>query len=75
MKTGRYGSQPERPVFRCGYSPDLLAALQGNPGQTTPFIASVATLAVLALPLMITLTRTFVLVIIGLRDYKVLERS
>ena len=34
--------------FRCGYSPDLLAALQENPGQPTPFFASVATLAVLA---------------------------
>ena len=54
--------------FRCGYSPDLLAALQGNPGQPTPFFASVATLAVLALPLIIALTRTFVLVIIGMRD-------
>ena len=57
-----------RAFFRCGYSPDLLAALQGNPGQPTPFFASVATLAVLALPLIIALTRTFVLVIIGLRD-------
>ena len=54
--------------FRCGYSPDLLAALQENPGQPTPFFASVATLAVLALPLIIALTRTFVLVIIRLRD-------
>ena len=54
--------------FRCGYSPDLLAALQGNPDQPTPFFASVATLAVLALPLIIALTRTFVLVIIGIRD-------
>ncbi len=68
MKTGRFGGQLERSVFRCGYSPDLLAALQGNPGQTTPFFASVATLAVLALPLRITLTRTFVLVIIRPRD-------
>ena len=54
--------------FRCGYSPDLLATLQVNPGQPTPFFASVSTLAVLALPLTIALTRTFVLVIIGLRD-------
>ena len=54
--------------FRCGCSPDLLAALQGNPGQPTPFFASVATLAVLALPLIIALTRTFVLVIIRLKD-------
>ena len=68
MKTGRFGGQPERSVFRCGYSPDVLAALQVNPGQPTPFFASVATLAVLALPLMIALTRTFVLVIISPRD-------
>ena len=54
--------------FRCGYSPDLLAALQVNPNRPTPFFASVATLAVLALPLIIALTRTFVLVIIELRD-------
>ena len=33
--------------FRCGYSPDLLAALQGNPGQLTPFFASVAVLTLL----------------------------
>ena len=46
----------------------FLAALQENPGQPTPFFASVATLAVLALPLIIALTRTFVLVIIELRD-------
>ena len=68
MKTGRFGGQPERSVFRCGYSPDLLAALQENPGQPTPFFASVATLAVLALPLRIALARTFVLVIIRPRD-------
>ena len=69
MKTGRFSGQPERSVFRCGYSPDLLAAaLQENPGQPTPFFASVATLAVLALPLIIALTRTFVLVIIRPRD-------
>ena len=68
MKTGRFGGQPERSVFRCGTPPDLLAALQVNPGQPTPFFASVATLAVLALPQTITLTRTFVLVIIGIRD-------
>ena len=67
MKTGRFGGQPERSVFRCGTPPDLLA-LQGNPGQPTPFFASVATLAVLALPPTIALTRTFVLVIIGIRD-------
>ena len=54
--------------FRCGCSPDLLAALQVNPDRLTPFIASVSTLAVLALPQTIALTRTFVLVIIGLRD-------
>ena len=35
--------------LRCGYSPDLLAILQGNPGRTTPVFASVATLAVLAI--------------------------
>ena len=35
--------------LRCGYSPDLLAILQGNPGRTTPDLASVATLAVLAI--------------------------
>ena len=68
MKTERFGSQPERSVFRCGASPDLLATLQVNPDRLTPFISSVATLAVLALPQTITLTRTFVLVIIGLRD-------
>lgn len=68
MKTGRFGGQSERSVFRCGYSPDLLAALQENPDRPTPFFAGVATLAVLALPLRITLVRTFVLVIIGPRD-------
>ena len=35
--------------LRCGYSPDLLAILQGNLGRTTPVFASVATLAVLAI--------------------------
>ena len=35
--------------FRCGYSPDLLAILQENPGCPTPFFASVSTLAVLAI--------------------------
>ena len=54
--------------FRCGYSPDLLAILQENLGCSTPFFTSVSTLAVLALPLIIALTRTFVLVIIRLRD-------
>ena len=39
------------PENKYATSPDLLAALQGNPGQPTPFFASVATLAVLALPL------------------------
>ena len=38
-----------RAFFRCGATPDLLATLQGNPGQPTPFFASVATLAVLAI--------------------------
>ena len=28
--------------LRCGYSPDLLAILQGNPGRPTPDFASVA---------------------------------
>ena len=28
--------------FQCGYTPDLLATLQENPGQPTPFFASVA---------------------------------
>ena len=68
MKTGRFGSQPERSVFSVWVDRDLLAALQENPGQPTPFFASVATLAVLALPLIIASTRTFVLVIIRLRD-------
>ena len=54
--------------FRCGATQDLLAALQVNPDRLTPFIASVSTLAVLALPQTIALTRTFVLVIIGMRD-------
>ena len=35
--------------LRCGYSPDLLAILQGNPGRTTPDFASVHTLAVLSI--------------------------
>ena len=35
--------------LRCGYSPDLLAIPQGNPGRTTPDFASVHTLAVLAI--------------------------
>ena len=35
--------------LRCGYSPDLLAILQENPGLATPVFASVATLAVLAI--------------------------
>ena len=55
-------------LFRSGYSPDLLAALQVNPDRLTPFIASVSTLAVLALPQTIALTRMFVLVIIELKD-------
>ena len=42
-KTERFGSQPERSVFRCGTPPDLLAALQVNPDRPTPFFASVAT--------------------------------
>ncbi len=53
--------------FRCGATQDLLATLQVNPGQPTPFFASVSTLAVLALPPTIALTRTFVLVIIGMQ--------
>ena len=68
MKTGRFSGQPERSVFRCGATPDLLAALQVNPGQPMPFFASVSTLAVIAVPLIIALTRTLVLVIIGLKD-------
>ena len=68
MKTGRFGGQPERSVFRCGATQDLLATLQVNPGQPTPFFASVSTLAVLALPPTIALTRTFVLAIIGMRN-------
>ena len=60
--------RPGRAFFRCGATQDLLAALQVNPDRLTPFIASVSTLAVLALPQTIALTRTFVLVIIGLRD-------
>ena len=67
MKTERFGGQPERSVFRCGTTPDLLAILQENLSCSTPFFASVATLAVLALPLIIALTRTFVLVVIGLK--------
>ena len=64
MKTERFGAL----FFRCGATQDLLATLQVNPGQPTPFFASVSTLAVLALPPTIALTRTFVLVIIGMRD-------
>ena len=67
MKTGRFSGQPERSVFSVVLT-GFLAALQENPGQPTPFFASVTTLAVLALPLIIALTRTFVLVIIRLRD-------
>lgn len=37
MKTERFDSQPKRSVFQCGATPDLLATLQGNPGQSTPF--------------------------------------
>lgn len=51
-----------RAFSRCGYSPDLLATLQGNPGQPTPFFASVATLAVLALPPIIALALTALVV-------------
>ncbi len=40
MRTSRFISQ---------FSVRFLAALQGNPGQPTPFFASVATLAVLAM--------------------------
>lgn len=68
MKTERFGGQPERSVFPVWAPPDLLATLQVNPGQPTPFFASVSTLAVLALPPTIALTRTFVLAIIGMRD-------
>ena len=62
------GTPVLRLFFRCGYSQDLLAALQVNPDRPTPFFASVATLAVLALPLIIALTRTFVLTIIASVD-------
>ncbi len=62
------GTPVLRLFFRCGYSPDLLAALQVNPDRPTPFFASVATLAVLALPRIIALTRTFVLTIIASVD-------
>ena len=48
------------------YLKNLLAILQGNPDRPTPFFASVSTLAVLALPLIIALDRTFVLSIIEL---------
>ena len=68
IKTERFGSQSERSVFPVWVLTGFLAALQENPGQPTPFFASVTTLAVLALPLIIALTRTFVLVIIGMRD-------
>ena len=68
MKQGVSAVSRKALFFRCGYSPDLLAALQGNSGQPTPFFASVATLAVLAIPLIIASTRTFILVIIELRD-------
>ena len=59
--------------FRCGATQDLLATLQVNPGQPTPFFASVSTLAVLALPPTIALTRTSVLVIIGRSERKRLK--
>ena len=39
--------------LRCGYSPDLLAILQGNPGRPTPDFASVHALTVLAIPTII----------------------
>ena len=39
--------------FRCGYSPELLAALQAIPGQPAPFFHKSATLAVLAILLKI----------------------
>ena len=68
MKTERFGSQPERSVFRCGAPPDLLAILQVNPGRSTLFFTSVATLAVLALPPTIALARMFVPVIITSLD-------
>ena len=44
------------------------AILQENPGQSTPFFASVAILAVFVLPLAIASVRMFVLVMVGLRD-------
>ena len=47
----------------------MLATQQVNPGCPTPLFASVATLAVLALPLTIALTRTFVLAIITVFQY------
>ena len=48
MKTERFTVSRNALFFRCGYSPDLLAALQVNLNRPTPFFASVATLAVLA---------------------------
>ena len=61
-KNVRLGCKTGTRIFWCGATPDLLAALQGNPGQPTPFFfASVSTLAVLALPLIIALTRTLFL--------------
>ena len=68
MKTGRFGGQPERSVFSVWVLTGFACYSTRKSRSTHAVFASVATLAVLALPQTITLTRTFVLVIIGIRD-------
>ena len=68
MKTGRFGGQPERSVFPVWVLTGFAYCTARKSRSTHAVFASVATLAVLTLPLIIALTRTFVLVIIGMRD-------
>ena len=68
MKTERFGGQPERSVFSVWVLTGFACCSARKSRSTHAVFASVATLAVLALPLIIALTRTFVLVVIGMRD-------
>ena len=68
MKTGRFGGQPERSVFSVWVLTGFACYSARKSRSTHAVFASVATLAVLAFPLIIALTRTFVLVIIELSD-------
>ena len=68
MKTERFGGQPERSVFPVWVLTGFACCSARKSRLSHAVFASVATLAMLALPLIIALTRTFVLVIIRLKD-------